>query len=216
MADFEVYVPRARNDRGIVGIGPNDFLASDMRALQRALKEIDPELRKQLMRDAKAVGKKGQALVKPALPTTAPLKGMNTQGAYGWNHQQRKGKHVTSNTVEVRFRTATGGNTRNMTTSLVSLRVVAPMTVISDIAGRSGSWVGKGDKGSGYSRPFTDRYGNIRRYKLNGQGEAMISALGGSGSRYAWPAIIGRKAALESEVQQIVEKYVAIANGKFK
>jgi len=216
MADFEVYVPTARNDRGIVGVGPNDFLASDIRKLQAALKEIDPELRKQFMRDAKSVGKEGQSIVKPALPTTAPLKGMNTQGAYGWNNQQRKGKRVAPNAVEVRFRTASGGNTRGMTTSLVSLRVVAPMTVISDIAGRSGSWIGKGNKGSGYSRPFTDRYGNIKRYKLNGQGEAMVSALGGRGSRYAWPAIISRKASLESKVQQIVEKYVAIANGKFK
>lgn len=216
MSDFEVYVPRVRNDRGIVGVGKNDFLASDIRNLQRALKAIDPELRKQLVRDAKAVGKEAESIVKPALPTTAPLKGMNTNGAYGWNHQERKGKRTAPNKTEVRFRTSTGGNTRGGTTSLVSVRVVAPMTVISDIAGRSGSWIGKGDKGSGYSKPYTDRYGNIKRHRLNGQGEAMVSRLGGRGSRYAWPAIASRKASLESKVQAVVEKYSAIANGKFK
>ena len=216
MSDFEVYVPRVRNDRGIVGVGKNDFLASDIRNLQRALKEIDPELRKQLVRDAKAVGKEAESIVKPALPTVAPLKGMNTNGAYGWNTQERKGRRTAPNKTEVRFRTSTGGNTRGGTTSLVSVRVVAPMTVISDIAGRSGSWVGKGDKGSGYSKPYVDRYGNIKRHKLNGQGDAMISRLGGRGSRYAWPALISRKAGLESKVQAVVEKYVAIANGKFK
>jgi hypothetical protein len=215
MADFEVYVPRVRNDRGIVGVGANDFLASDLRKLQKVLKDIDPELRKQLMRDAKAVGKEAESIVKPALPTNAPLSGMRTSGAYGWNTQERKGKRTAPNKTEVRFRTATGGNTIGGTTSLVSVRVVAPMTVISDIAGRSGSYVGRGDKGSGYSKPYTDRFGNIRRHKLNGQGQAMIDGLGGRGSRYAWPAIESSKARLEASVRDVVQKYVQIANRRF-
>jgi hypothetical protein len=217
MGDFEVYVPRVRNDRGIVGVGKNDFLASDLRNLQRVLKEINPELRTQLVRDAKAVGKEAESIVKPALPTASPLSHKRpSHGAYGWDTQTRKGKRVAPNKTEVRFRTASGGNTRGMTTSLVSLRVVAPMTVIADIAGRSGSWVGKGNKGSGYSRPYTDRYGNIKRHKLNGQGEGLLKGLGGKGSRYAWPALEGRKAVLESKIQKIVEKYSDIANRKFK
>jgi hypothetical protein len=215
MTDFEVYVPRVRNDRGIIGVGANDFLASDLRKLQKVLKDIDPELRKQFMRDAKSVGKEAESIVKPALPTGAPLSGMKTNGAYGWNTQESKGKRLAPNKTQVRFRTATGGNTAGGTSSLVSVRVVAPMTVIADIAGRSGSWIGKGDKGSGYSKPYKDKYGNIKRHRLNGQGEAMVSALGGRGSRYAWPALEGRKAGLESKVSQIVDKYVAIANRKF-
>jgi hypothetical protein len=215
MADFDVYVPRVRNDRGIVGVGAGDFLASDVRAIQRKLKEIDPELRREFVREAKAVGREAESIVKPALPTVAPLSGMNTRGAYGWNNQERKGKRIAPNKTEVRFRTASGGNTRGQVTSLVSVRVVAPMTVISDIAGRSGSWVGKGYKGSGYSRPYTDKFGNIRRHKLNGQGQAMISGLGGRGSRFAWPSIEGKKANLETKVRAVVAKYEAIANRKF-
>lgn len=215
MADFEVYVPRVRNDRGIVGVGSGDFLASDIRKLQRALKDIDPELRRQFLRDAKAVGKEAESYVKPALPTVAPLSGMNTRGAYGWNSQERKGKKIAPNKTEVRFRTATGGNTIGQTTSLVSVRVVAPMTVIADIAGRSGSWVGKGNRGTGYSRTYRDRYGNLKRHRLNGQGEAMISGLGGRGSRFAWPSLLDRKANLEAKVQGVVRKYEAIANRKF-
>ena len=216
MTDFEVYVPRVRNDRGIVGVGANDFLASDLRKLQRVLKDIDPELRKQLLRDAKAVGKEAESIVKPALPTTSPLSFKRpSQGAYGWNTQERRGKRIAPNKTEVRFRTATGGNTAGGTTSLVSLRVVAPMTVIADIAGRSGSWVGKGNKGSGYSRPYTDKYGNIRTHKLNGQGQALIEGLGGRGSRYAWPAIESSKARLEASVRDVVQKYVQIANRRF-
>jgi hypothetical protein len=219
MADFEVYVPRVRNDRGIIGVGTNDFLAADIRAINRALKEINPELRTQFMRDAKAIGAEAASLVKPALPTTAPLSGMNTRGNYGWNNQMTKKGRVPATKVAVSFKTSQGKNAKMMgieTTSLVSVRVPAPMTAISDIAGRSGSWVGKGNKGSGYSKPYTDRYGNIRVHKLNGQGEAMIRGLGGRGSRYAWPTIESRKPALEAQVREVVEKYAAIANGKFK
>jgi hypothetical protein len=102
------------------------------------------------------------------------------------------------------------------TPSLVSVRVVAPMTVIADIAGRSGSWVGKGNKSLGMSRPYKDRYGNIRIHRLNGQGEAMIAGLGGRGSRYAWPAFESNQGRLSDNVFAVVEKYAAIANRKFK
>jgi hypothetical protein len=218
MTDFEVYVPRVRNDRGIIGVTSRDFLASDIREINRALIAIDPELRKQFMRDAKAVGKEAQSLVQPALPKIAPLSGMNTRGNYGWNNQMTKKGRVPATRVSVSFKTSQGKNARMMglqTTSLVSVRVVAPMTAISDIAGRSGKSVGRGDKGSGYSKPYTDRYGNIRRHKLNGQGQAMIDGLGGRGSRYAWPAIESSKARLEASVRDVVQKYVQIANRRF-
>lgn len=218
MADFEVYVPRVRNNRGIIGLSSGDFLASDIRAINRALKEIDPSLRKEFMREAKAIGQEGASLVKPALPPTAPLSGMNTNGRFGWNNQMTKKGRVDATKVAVNFRTSQGKNARKMglqTTSLVSVRVVAPMTAIADIAGRSGNQVGKGFEDSGYSKPYRDRYGNIRRHKLNGQGEAMISGLGGRGSRFAWPSLIDRKAELEAKVQAVVKKYEAIANRKF-
>jgi hypothetical protein len=216
MAGFEVYVPTARNDRGLVGVGARDFLASDIRAINKALKEIDPDLRKQFLRDAKAVGRQAEQLIKPMLPTTAPLSGMNTKGRYGWNNQVGKRGTVAANKTTVQFRTASGGNTRGGVSSLVSVKVMAPMTVIADIAGRSGSWIGKGDKGSGFSKPYTDRYGNIRRHRLNGQGSAMVSKLGGRGSRYAWPALEHHKGQLEADVEAVVKKYVEIANRGYK
>jgi hypothetical protein len=215
MADFEVYVPRVRNDRGIIGLTSGDFLASDIRAINRALKEIDPALRTEFMREAKAVGQKAASLVKPALPPTAPLSGMNTNGRFGWNNQMTKKGRVAATKVAVNFRTSQGKNAKKMglqTTSLVSVRVVAPMTAIADIAGRSGNQVGKGFEDSGYSKPYRDRYGNIRRHKLNGQGEAMIRELGGQASRYAWPSLIDRKNDLEQEVREIVKKWSIVAN----
>lgn len=209
MAGFEVFVSKE-------GVSGHDFLASDIRKISKALKEIDPDLRKQFMREAKTVGRQAESLIKPMLPTTAPLSGMNTRGRYGWNNQVGKRGTVAANKTAVAFRTATGGNTRGGTSSLVSVKVMAPMTVIADIAGRSGSWVNKGDKGSGYSKPYVDRYGNVRRHKINGQGSAMISKLGGRGSRYAWPALEHHKSQLEADVEAVVKKYVEIANRGYK
>ena len=221
MADFEVYVPRVRNDRGVIGVSARDFLASDIRGIQRALKEINPELRTQFMREAKSVGKDAASIVKPALPTAAPLSGMNYRGGrYGWDNQKTgKGVKVKANQVTVAFRTSQGKDAKKMglqTTSLVSVKAMAPMTSIVDIAGRSNSWTGKGFKGSGMSRVYRDRYGNLRQHRLNGQGEAMISRLGGRGSRFAWPAFQGHQKVLSDRVFAVVEKYAAIANRKFK
>lgn len=215
MSAFSIFFPKSRSDRSIVGLKKSDILVSDMRILQKRLREIDPELRKQLVRDAKSVGKKAQSIIKPAIPTTAPLSGMGkSHGSFGWNTQSYKGKTIPANTTQVRFRTSSGGSAR--TTSLVSVRVPAPTTVIADIAGRSGRYVGKGYKGTGYSRVYTDRWGNLRRHRLNGQGEAMIRGLGGRGSRFLWPSIERQRPALEAEVQKIINNYIEVVNRRFK
>jgi hypothetical protein len=215
MSVLSILIPKSRSDRSIRGSNQNDILVSDVRLLQKRLREIDPELRKQLVRDAKAVGKKAQSIIKPAIPSSAPLSGMmKSRGSFGWNTQSYKGKPIPANTTQVRFRTSSGGGAR--VTSLVSVRVPAPMTVIADLAGRSGTYVGKGYKGSGYSRTYTDRWGNLRRHKLNGQGEAMIRGLGDRGSRFLWPSIEREIPALKNEVQKIINDYIVIVNRKFK
>jgi hypothetical protein len=219
MSALSILIPKSRSDRSLKGLKTTDILVSDVRLLQKRLREIDPELRKQLVRDAKAVGKKAQSIIKPAIPPTAPLSGMmKSQGSFGWNTQSYKGKPIPANTTQVRFRTSSGGQAK--ITSLVSVRVPAPMTVIADMAGRSGTYVGKGYKGSGYSRTYTDRWGNLRRHRLNGQGENLIEVLeargGGRGSRFLWPAIEREIPALKAEVQKIINDYIVIVNRKFK
>jgi hypothetical protein len=215
MSAFSIFFPKSRSDRSIVGLKKQDILVSDVRLLQKRLREIDPELRKQLVRDAKGVGKKAQSIIKPAIPSVAPLSGMmKSRGSFGWNTQSYKGKPIPANTTQVRFRTSSGGGAR--VTSLVSVRVPAPMTVIADLAGRSGAYVGQGYKGTGYSRTYTDRWGNLRRHRLNGQGEGMIREMGGRGSRFLWPSIERQRPALDKEVQQVINRYIEIVNRRFK
>jgi hypothetical protein len=223
--DVTVYIPTFVRNRSQFGIGQKDILVSDIRDLQKRLREIDPELRKQLVRDAKSVGKKADDIIKPALRSIQPLSGMvnpNNQGRMAWNRQQAKtGKSlraVRPDTTQVQFRTSTGERARKsgiQTTSLVRVRVLAPLSVIMDMAGRGGGrYFNKGYQNSGYTRPFM-RDGKQVRMRLNGQGRGMINQLNASASRYVWPAIESRKPMLEAEVKSIIQRYEVIASRRF-
>ena len=222
---ISVYIPTFVRNRSQFGIGQKDILVSDIRILQKRLREIDPELRKQLVRDAKAVGVKADGIIKPALQSIRPLSGMtnpNNQGRLAWNRQQAKvGKSlraVRPDTTQVQFRTSTGTMARKSgieTTSLVRVRVLAPLSVIMDMAGRGGgSYFDRGYQNSGYTRPFM-RDGKQVRMRLNGQGRGMIRQLSGGASRYVWPAIETRKPSLEAEVRSIIQRYEVIASRRF-
>jgi len=219
--DFQLEIPILVKNRSLFGMGSGDILASDVRALTKKLEAIEPGLRKQLMREAKAVGSKAsESIIKPAIQKIVPLSqslNPNNTGRLAWNYQMAKvGKslrRVPADFTQVQFRTATGQKaklTGVSTTSLVNVRVVAPMVIISDIAGRSNKSTGKGYRGSGYSREF-NRNGVMVRVKQNGQGQAMIRNLGSGASRYLWPAMIQKKPMIESEIRAILQKYEHIA-----
>lgn len=99
--------------------------------LLKALKSIDPELRKQFVRRVKEIGKPVDSAIKANLPTVAPLSGMNNNGRLGW------GVGKASNNTTLSFK-ATGSKTAAVT-PLLSVRVNSPATAMADIAGRKGS-----------------------------------------------------------------------------
>jgi hypothetical protein len=193
--------------------------------MTRKLEEIQPGLRKELMREAKAIGKRVDAsIIKPAIHRIVPLSRSIRPGNTGrlaWNHQvaivNKSLRPVNADFTQIAFRTSMGKDAKLKgisTTSLVSVRVVAPMVIISDMAGRSNKQTGKGYRGSGYTREFR-RNGTMVRMRLNGQGEAMISSLGSGASRYLWPAMISKKPQIESEIRAVLQKYEQIAARKF-
>jgi hypothetical protein len=212
--DFSIEIPILVKNRSLFGMGSNDIVVTDVRQMQRKLKAIDPDLRKQLLRDAKAIGEKGAEKIRTAIPPVSPLRASNSRGRLSWEHQvNSKGQVVAANKTVVQFRTSISG--RSATTSLVAVKVVAPMTIIADIAGRSRNQMNKGYKGSGFTREF-DRNGIQVRMRLNGQGEGMLNKLGSGASRFAWPALIDSKPQLEAEVRAVLDRYMAIANRGYK
>lgn len=212
--DFSIEIPILVKNRSLFGLGSKDILVTDVRQMQRRLKEIEPDLRKQLLRDAKAVGEKGAEKIRSAIPAVSPLRASNSNGRLNWDSQvNNKGQRLAANKTVVQFRTSASG--RSATTSLVAVKVVAPMTIIADIAGRSRKQMNKGYKGSGFTREF-DRNGIQVRMRLNGQGEGMLKKLGGGASRFAWPALIQDKPQLEAEVRAVINRYTKIANRGYK
>jgi len=96
--------------------------------LLKALKSIDPELRKQLVRRIKDIGKPVQTAISSNLPTVAPLSGMNNNGRLGWG----VGTSATSTTLSFK---STGSKT-SAVTPLLSVKANSAATSIADMAGR--------------------------------------------------------------------------------
>ncbi len=99
--------------------------------LLKALKSVDPELRKQLVRRIKEIGKPVDTAIKANLPTIAPLSGMNNNGRLGWG----VGKPATSTTLAFK---ATASRTSEVS-PLLSVKVNSAATAMADIAGRRGN-----------------------------------------------------------------------------
>lgn len=221
MANFSVQLVKRMS-----GTSANEYSITDIRKLQRALKALDPKLRTQLLREAKEPAKPIQSAVKSAIPSTAPLSGMNNTGRLNWQQSvNAKGKVIRAKDVSINFRTASSG--KSLTTTLVRVKVASPAVVMADMAGRSENFVGKGYRGTGRTREYswkdTTRSHRVdgqglkkpnRTYKFRTQGEAMISGLGRRASRFVWPAAERGLPGARREVEQVIAKFIRIVNQK--
>ena len=211
MAGLNLIIPKFVGSLGRAGVGVGDYSVGDIRKLQRALKAIDPKLRTQLLREAKASAKPVQAAVKSAIPAVAPLSGM-TQGRLAWSASvDAKGRSHNPKDVKIQFRTSSSG--KSLTTSLVRVRVASPAVVVADMAGKSGRFIDAGYNGSGRTRSYPYK-GGQRTHRVNGQGKAMIKALGRTPSRYVWPAAERSIPAARDAVDKVITKFAQIINQK--
>jgi len=155
-----------------------EILITDIQKLQRELMKIEPELKKQLVRDIKQVADPVLDAVKSSIPTTAPLSGMNNNGRLGWTPY--KGKKPSD--VRVVYRS---GSKRNapLVTSLVSVNAGSAAVAMIDMAGKRSP--------SGRTP----------------SGRAMIRGLGRSPSRYAWPAAERSLPLVKGKIEAVVARY---------
>ena len=156
-----------------------DFSVTDIRELQKRLKAIDPRLRTELVREAKAIAAPMNSDIKNAIGSVRPLSGMlRDKGRLGW------GVGVPVNKTTIQWRTSTNG--RSDRTSLVRIKVSSPAAVIADMAGRSGRYVGEGRRNDNATG------GKARRNHSTRKGLAFIASLnakiGHAASRMVYPA----------------------------
>lgn len=152
-----------------------DVVYSNVRELMRQLRAIEPELRKELVRDLKSVAKPVQAAIVNRIPSNPPLRGMRGNGRMSWdNSVNYKGRRVPAKSVTVKFRS--GGSKRAAITSLISVQAMSPAVAMLDMA----------------------RFGHTP------QGIAMIRGVGSKASRYVWPAAESALPKAEAEAQRIL------------
>jgi hypothetical protein len=204
----------------ILGTQKPSYSVKDIRTLQKNLREIEPGLRTQFVREIKVVGREAEKPIKSAIRNVQPLSGMiDHYGATSWNNGSKAPDSTT-----VRFRTQAGGKSLN--TTLVSVRLNSAAVNIMDMAGRSGRSVGKGKRNSGLT-PVVRRTasGDLVAYARRTPaeaGRAFISKLNGASgiikrgaSRIAWPAVEKDLPDFEKRIDSIIQNYYRIANRKF-
>jgi hypothetical protein len=105
-----------------------DTIEGTVNQFMRSLKRIDPDLRKQLMRRVKALGKPVETAIKSNLPAISVLIGMNNKGRLGW------GIGKPANSTTLRFKST--ASKMSSVSPLLSVVVNSPAMVITDMAGR--------------------------------------------------------------------------------
>ena len=180
----------------------HELSASDIKAMNRRLREIEPSLLKQMRKDIKDIAKPVQTQIKQNIPSSAPMSGMaKGSGRLSWFGSTKPQTTAIYNRIR-----ASG---RSLTTSLVSVAIKSAAVSMADMAGRV-------NKSRGVSREYTIRLRNgdivKRKHKVTSQGKQMIRNLKGQASRYGWPALENQLDRVVREIDKVLQKYYDIAN----
>ena len=187
----------------------------DVKALIADLNEIDPGLRKAMVREAKAEAKPMASKIKSVIPKVAPLSGLSktrvprSGGGFNGNPTGRLawGEGKPANSVSIRFRS--GRSRRTAITTLVGIWVTSPMTAIADVAGK-----GSMRRAVKVTREYDYKNGT-RRHKVNGQGLALIRNLKNVGlNNFVHPTVEDQIPDTERQVKLVFERYAAKVNRK--
>jgi hypothetical protein len=208
----------------LTGASGKPYSVQDIRALQKKLKAIEPSLRTEFVREVKTIGKEPQKAIRDAIPTDSPLSGMAKLGAaIKWGEVKKGPKAGGAKSTSIRFRTQAGG--KSLTTTLLAIRVNSAASSIADMAGRSGRYIGKGYRSSGYSKPIRRTYADgaqsveFRRQATRKSGDAFIrnlnNKLGNRPSRMAWKAVEKNLPKISKDVQFVVNKWAVRASRGF-
>lgn len=200
--------------------------SKDIRDMNRALKEIEPDLLKQMRKDIRDIAKPIEQRMKSNIPKTPPMSGMGAvvfykktgryainEGRLRWDGQGlnpsvgKMNKKYAPNSTSISQAIKPGG--RSLTTPLVKVIMQSAAVSMADMAGRVG-------RGRPVSREYVIRLRNgelqKRRHKVTTQGDQFVSNLSGRASRYAWPALENQLSQVEREIDKVIEKYYRIAN----
>ena len=183
-----------------------DDIVYNAKEIVKALSEIEPGLKRALVKDSRDAAGEAISAIKSAIPKVNPFESKvrpvtNTRGRLGWG--------VGKKPDEVKFSFTTKGSRRSAVTALASLKVNSPATVLADTAG----------KGSGTPRrSVTNSYtwkGQTRSHRVTTQGRSMIRHLRSNRTNnFVYPGVEKSLPRVQAEIKLILEKYAAKVNRK--
>lgn len=178
----------------------------DVKGLLRDLEELEPGLKRVLIKEAKGETAGMVSTIKNAIPATAPLSGMsksaNPTGRVAW------GAGNNPRSVSVRFRTSRSRT--KAITPLISIWVTSPMTAIADVAGK-----GSFRKSKTLTRDY-DYKGGKRRHRINAsQGRDFVERLKQRDANdFVYPAVEASLPSTELKIKLVIDKYALMVNRK--
>ena len=172
----------------------------DVRRITRELNNLEPGLKKQMVREFKTVARPMANDIAKEIRSISPLSGMQHSGRTNWERGRYKNTTYRSDNTLIRYRQ--NRSLRSKVTSLVSIWVRSPMPAIVGVAG----------KGSGSPRKTeTSEYdwkGMKRRHRINGQGANLIAQTRSRGwFNYFYKSAESKMPDTERQVKLIWEKY---------
>jgi hypothetical protein len=196
--------------------GRNKDVVFDAKPVIKALNQIEPGLKREMLKDMKAITKPAISEIKSVIPSTAPFSGISEERTF----TQMPDRKLNNN----------GDGRLSWTGGLYKNRVIAPDNVIPKFsASRSrkyavtslfGIWLrspgvalvataGKGSGRPGYSRTREYAYkGGTRSHRNNGQGAALIRRVKKVGLfNFFYKAGESQLPSIEREVKLTYESY---------
>jgi hypothetical protein len=193
----------------------------DAKPILRALNELEPGLRTQMLRDMKDITKPMVSEIRSVIPKTSPMSGMSETkvargsgglnsdktGRLNWEAGKYKNRVIAPDNVIPRL---TSGRSRKVSvTSLFGVWLRSPGVAMVATAGK-----GSGTPRANVSREYSYK-GGKRRHTLNGQGAALIRRVKTTGLYNFFYIAAGKKIPdTQQRVKLVWETYSAKVNRK--
>ena len=202
-------------------LGKDPDVIFDAKPVLKALNQLEPGLRKQMLRDMKAITKPAINEIKSVIPSTAPMSGMsvtrtgtsmddrqynnNGEGRLSWTGGKYRNKIIAPDNVIPRF--TSGRSRKSAVTSLFGIWLRSPGVAMVATAGK-----GSGRPGYSTTREYAYK-GGTRRHRNNGQGAALIRKVKNTGLfNFFYKTGEKQLPSMEREVKLTYEKYSKLVN----
>jgi len=202
-------------------LGQNPDVIFDAKPVLKALNQLEPGLRKQMIRDMKDITKPTVNAIRDVIPKTSPMSGMsvsrvktsmddrkennNGDGRLSWTGGKYKNKVIAPDNVIPRF--SSGRSRRAAVTTLFGIWLRSPGVAMVAKAGK-----GSGRPGYATTREYSYK-GGTRRHRNNGQGAALIRKVKNTGLfDFFYKAGEKQVPSMEREVKLTYEKYSKLVN----